>query len=129
MEATNDILKEAIYNHILQQREPITASEVACAMHITTQKASALLSALYYENRITWIPYRGRKGYGIDKVVIKKTYDCVSNDTDTSIKIDWEIITNSDIEFETEKTINYKNKIFKLIYKILLDYFDLSDII
>ncbi len=124
MEATNNILKEAIYNHISTQREPITASEVACAMHVTTQKASALLSTLCYENRIKWVPYHGRKGYGVEETIIKSAYNYVSNNIDTSITIDWEVMNESTIEFKTEKPISYKEKIFKTIYEILLDYFD-----
>ena len=123
METTNTILKEAIYNHVSEQRTPITASEVACAMCINTQKASALLHTLCYENRIKWAPYRGQKGYGIDKVIIKNAYNYGFNSTDTSITVDWEVINESTIEFETEKPISYKEKIFKTIYEILLDYF------
>ena len=129
MEEINIILKEAIYNHVSEQHRPITASEVACAMHITTQKASALLNSLCYGDRIKWVPYHGKKGYGLEEVVTKKTYDYVCNNSNSSIKTDWEVVTNSDIEFKIEKITDYKNKIFKLIYEILLDYFDLSDII
>lgn len=127
MEEMNTILKEAIYNHVSKQNRPITASEVACAMHITTQKASALLNSLCYSNRIKWVPYHSKKGYGLEEVVTKRTYDYVYNNSNTSIKIDWEVVTNSDVEFETEKITDYKNKIFKLIYEKLLDYFNLTD--
>ena len=128
MEETNAILKEAIYNHVSEQHRPITTSEVACAMHITTQKASALLNSLCYNDRIKWVPYHGKKGYGLEEVVTKRTYDYVFNNSNISIKTDWEVVTNSDVEFETDKSIDYKNKIFKFIYEKLLDYFDLNDI-
>lgn len=127
MEEMNTILKEAIYNHVSEQHRPITASEVACAMHITTQKASALLNSLCYSNRIKWVPYHSKKGYGLEEVVTKRTYDYVCNNSNSLIKTDWEVITDSDIEFKTEKITGYKNKIFKLIYEKLLDYFDLTD--
>ena len=127
MEEINAILKEAIYNHVSEQHRPITASEVACAMNITTQKASVLLNSLCYSDRIKWVPYYGKKGYGLEEVITKRAYDYVCNNSNTSIKIDWEVVTNSDVEFETEKITDYKNKIFKLIYEKLLDYFNLTD--
>ena len=123
MEEMNTILKEAIYNHVSKQNRPITTSEVACAMHITTQKASALLNSLCYNDRIKWVPYHGKKGYGLEEVVTKRTYDYVCNNSNTSIKIDWEVVTNSDIEFKTNKSIESKKKISELFYKILFDYF------
>ena len=128
---TQDILKEAIYNHVSHQREPITALEVGCAMQISAQKASALLNALCYENRIKWVPYHSKKGYGIEKVIkgygldkVVIGYNYKTNNTDTSIKIDWEVVNESTIEFDTEKPMSYKEKIFKTIYEILLDYFN-----
>ena len=124
METTNDILKEAIYKHISYQHEPITTSEVACAMGITSQKASALLQMLCYEKRIKWRPYHGQKGYGIDKTIFKKVCNCEFNNINTSIAVDWEVMNESIVEFEIEKPISYKEKIIKIIYEILLDYFN-----
>lgn len=123
VKAENYKLKEEIYHHILNQRFPITTSEVANAMNISSQKASALLTSLCAEQRIKWEPYHGTKGYGIHSICDNYVTKHVTKHSNTSIKIDWEVVTDSDVEFETDKSTDFKKKISELFYEILLDYF------
>ena len=125
MSNINDPLKEKIYKHISTINSPITTSEVACAMGITNQKASAFLKQLCFEERIIWKPYHSQRRYGLKETFAKHTSNSVCNENNN--KIDIEIIVeneNNTVEFEFNTTKeSYKDKFLSLLYNIIYDYF------
>lgn len=120
-------LKEGIYNHVSMMRYPITASQVACAMGISHQKAKVLLEQLWHEGRITWTPYHTRKGYGMKKTIENYNNHCKKSSKSPRYEneINIEIIVEKReniVEFTVEKE-SCKNKFASLIYNIIYAYF------
>ncbi len=114
-------LKEEVYNHVAQQSTPITASEVALAVGISTQKASALLNSLCYEGLIKWEPYRTTKGYGTEDIFPYHNVKIVGDNNTINIEVTTKNNDNT-VEFTVEKE-SYKNKFLSLLYNIIYDYF------
>lgn len=124
MTETNIELKERIYQHISSLHSPITALEVTCAMDISTQKASVLLTQLCFEERISWIPYHTKKGYGLKETLekTKNTHNVVCSGNNNKINIEV-IVKNEDnvIEFEFKNTKeSYKDKFFITVIRYSL---------
>lgn len=112
MKYEKEILKARILNELVNSSHPLTASAVALKIDCTSQKACALLHQLCYENKVEQIDIKKRNSW-------RKAYKVLKN-----LSVDWEVIPESVIEFEVEKPMSYKEKIFKIIYEILLDYFN-----
>lgn len=119
-------LERDIYFYLNAHKNPILASDVACAMGITTQKACALLKRLTREGVIKEVSYNSKKWYGTDEAVLNFGCSLFSNNhKDNSINIET-IVENEDdvIEFEFENTKeSYKDKFLSLLYNIVYDYF------
>lgn len=114
-------LKTEVYNHVAQQSTPITASEVALAVGISTQKASALLNSLCYDGLIKWEPYHTKKGYGTKDIFPYHDVNVVGDNNTINIEVTVENNDNT-VDFTVEKE-SYKNKFLSLLYDIIYDYF------
>lgn len=117
------ITQEDIREHIENMSEPITATEIALAFNISFQKAKVLLMRLCSERSIKCVPYRTKTGYISADMISYYHYSISTNEDNNIIKVDWEVDDGNIIDFELDKPISYKEKIFKIIYEIILDYF------
>lgn len=117
-------IKEGILNHLSYQNAPISASAVACAMNISTQKAVALLHQLCFEKRIKYIVRHSRKEYILKEKSFNNVYWPLSTyNKNNSINIEITVENeNNTVEFTVEKE-SYKNKFLSLLYNIIYDYF------
>ena len=117
-------IKEGILNHLSYQNAPISASAVACAMNISTQRAVALLHQLCYEKRIEYVVRHSQKEYILKGKNLNNIYCHLSTyNKNNSINIEITVENENDtVEFTVEKE-SYKNKFLSLLYNIIYDYF------
>ena len=117
------ITQEDIREHIENMSKPITVTEIALAFDISFQKAKVLLMRLCSEGSIKCVPYHTKTGYISAGMISNYHYSISTNENNNSLTIDWEVDNGNIIDFELDKPISYKEKIFKIIYEIILDYF------
>lgn len=115
----NDYLKDEIVELMSDIKNPLSATDVADKLDISTQKAAALIKQLIQEGRVDYRCRKIRSG-------IIKTYIIPRND----FTFEYEVTSGDDVEFEfthTSKIRQFANRVLAFFYTVemLLDEVEL----
>lgn len=113
--------EERIYTYLNRYyTKPKTTADIAYALGLTHQETQVLLNRLCLNGSIKCVPFYHNKGYTSK---VKAYVINLADENNNSLTIDWEVDDGSIIDFELDKPISYKEKIFKIIYEIILNHF------